>query len=185
LTSITPGDLLIAPPAMADPRFKNSVLLITQHSSQGTQALCINKPSGHTVNEIVQAIDLELPQDVNLFWGGPVGLNTVWMVHDVDWAGDNTMRISEHWAMTSSMNMFHKITAGDRPKWFRVVMGLSSWAPGQLAMEMEGDGPFNIESSWLTAHAPTPEELLGQPPRDLWRNACDLSGNQAVSQWLA
>lgn len=184
MTQFKPGDLLIAPPAMQDPRFRNSVLLITQDTNQGTQALCINKPAGHMINDIIQALDLQLEEDRPMFWGGPMGLNTVWMLHEAGWTADNTMPINDRWSMTSSMNMFNEVAQGNSPKWYRVMIGLSTWAPGQLEMELEGQGPFNIESSWLVAEAPGPEELFTQPPRDLWRNSCDLAGSQAVSHWL-
>ena len=184
MTQFRPGDLLISPPAMADPRFKQTVILLTQDTNQGSQGLCINRPSGHTVNEIIKPIEISLEQDIPLYWGGPVGVNTVWMLHDPAWTADNTLRIGTHWSMTSSMNMFHKIVDGDRPKWFRVMIGLSSWAPGQLEMEMGGEGPWTIDSSWIVARAPGPEDLFTIPPRDLWNHCCELAGTQAVNTWL-
>ena len=185
MSKYQPGDLLIAPPAMADPRFRNSVLLITQHGQAGTQALCINKTSGHDINEVISALDIELPDNPKMFWGGPIGINTVWMLHERGWECDNTIPINDQWAMTSSMNMFEHIANGDQPKDYRVMMGLSTWTPGQLDAELNGTGPFTIESSWLVAKAPSPKELFEQPNRDLWHNCCELAGEQAVDQWLA
>jgi putative transcriptional regulator len=185
MSLIKPGNLLIAPPAMLDPRFSKSVLLITQHGIEGTQALCINKTMGHGLNEVIGRMGIELPDDPKMYWGGPVGVNTVWMLHETGWLCENTMAVNSNWAMTSSMNMFENVADGDSPADYRVFMGLSSWRPGQLEQELNGTGPFSIESSWLVAEAPSPKELFSQPNRDLWQNCCELAGTQAVSHWLA
>lgn len=179
-----PGDLLIAPPTMADPRFRNSVLLITQDGDQGTQGLCINKPAGHQLNDVISSLGIELPEDPVMFWGGPVGVNTVWMLHEATWSSENTMIINDQWSMTSSMNMFEEVAKGNSPKHFRVMIGLSTWAPGQLDSEMDGTGPFTIESSWLIAHAPGPDIMFTGAVRDMWHDCCELAGSQAVSHWL-
>ena len=179
-----PGDLLIAPPAMQDPRFRNTVLLITQISESGTQALCINKSSGHDLNEVIGTMGLELPDNPQMFWGGPVGVNTVWMLHENGWACENTMEIDEEWAMSSSMNMFEHVVDGNSPSHYRVLMGLSTWAPGQLEAEIDGTGEYSKESSWLVAEAPGPDELFSLSNRDLWHKCCELAGAQAVSHWL-
>ena len=38
------GKLLVAMPAMADPRFEHSVILVCAHSAEGAMGLIINKP---------------------------------------------------------------------------------------------------------------------------------------------
>lgn len=179
------GDLLIAPPAIPDHRFSECVLLITQESNMGTQALCLNKSSGHTVNEVIEPLGLELVKDLVLYWGGPVGLNTVWMLHSSEWAHENTQAINEHWSMTSNMQMFHEYLAGNRPRYCRFMIGHSAWAPAQLDMELQGEGPWSRDSSWLVAQSPSPKEMYSLGPSQLWHMSCGLAGNQAVSSWLA
>jgi putative transcriptional regulator len=184
MSKFQPGDLLIAPPAMIDPRFRNTVLLITQHGPTGTQALCLNKPIGHNLNDVIAPLGVELEENPKMFWGGPIGVNTVWMLHEQGWECENTLSVTDEWAMTSSMNMFEHIADGDRPETYRVIMGLSTWEPGQLAAELNGTGSFTIESSWLVARAPCPQDLFDRPNRDLWQYCCEIAANQAVNDWL-
>ena len=39
------GQLLIVMPDIGDPRFERSVILICEHSAEGTMGLILNKPS--------------------------------------------------------------------------------------------------------------------------------------------
>lgn len=182
--SYSVGDLLIAPPGIQDPRFSESVLLITQTSVLGTQAICLNRSSGHTVNEIIKPLNLELEEDLVLYWGGPVMNNTVWMLHSTDWAMDNTQPVNNEWSITSNMSMFDRVLDNNRPLWMRFMIGIASWGPGQLEMELEGRGPWDHNSSWLVAHSPNPQRLFTLPPARLWRHCCELSGHQAIDNWL-
>lgn len=169
---------------MIDPRFQQSVLMITHHDINGTHAVCLNKQSHHMVNDLIRPIGHELDPDQPLFWGGPMSNSTLWMLHDTGWSCDNTLTVNDHWSVSSSMRMFNDL--GDRPgpQSARFYLGLATWAPGQLEMELEGDQPFTKESSWLLAESTEPDELFSIEPQELWSYACELSGHQAVSRWL-
>ncbi len=179
-----PGELLIAPPGMIDPRFRKAVLLITYDGLHGTQALCLNKETSTSVNTLIKPLGRELDPDQPLFWGGPVATTTLWMLHDKGWECDNTLEVNDDWAVSSSTSMFAELGNTGGPHRARFYLGLANWAPGQLEMELSGDQPFQPESSWLTADAPHPDVLFNVEPTDLWNWACELSGTQAVSRWL-
>lgn len=179
-------DLLIAPPNMPDPRFRDSVLMITYFSDSGAHGLCVNKHSGFSLDEVLNDSDLtveNVPQ-LPVYWGGPVNQNSIWMLHSTDWVCDRTAMISTAWAMTSSAKMFERLLAGDYPKHFRLLIGYASWAPGQLDHELLGVGPWRKENSWLTAHNLGPEWLFEQDIETLWANVVTLSCHQAVDSWL-
>lgn len=181
---IHPGDLLIAPPKMADSRFFHAVILITQVGLQGTQGLCLNRDSGITVNQALSSLSKKISPDQKLFWGGPVSSSTLWMLHDNQWSCDNTTVITDQWRVSSSNNMFETIENDGGPQHSRFMLGISSWAPGQLEMEIEGERPWNRDSSWLIARAPEPSEILSLVPSDIWFYACDLSAQQTVKDWI-
>lgn len=179
-------DLLIAPPNMPDPRFRDSVIMITFVSDKGAHGLCVNKNSGFTLDQILDNSDIQLDQIPNMpvYWGGPVNQNSIWMLHSTDWVSDKTTAISSTWAMTSSSEMFYRINQGDYPQHFRLLIGYASWAPGQLDHELLGLGPWKREHSWLTAHNLGPEWLFEQDVETLWANVVTLSCHQAVDSWL-
>ena len=180
---IDAGWLLIAPPNMPDPRFKQTVILITQHGINGTQGLCINKPAPNTVNTLIEPLGHSLADDHQIYWGGPVATTTLWLLHENPWTSENTMEINDDWALTSSLQMFDQITL-DPPREQRYCIGLASWAPGQLEAELQGDQKWSREASWLLAHSPGPSDLFQIPTRDLWAFCCELSGKEAVANWF-
>jgi putative transcriptional regulator len=179
-------DLLIAPPGIPDPRFRDSVLMLTHNNDAGSFALCVNRSAGFTLDEILEDSDIAVTAAPRLpvFWGGPVSSNSLWMVHSTEWQTKGTVMISSAWAMTSSEEMFHCLSDGDSPRYLRMVMGYCSWAPDQLRHELNGLGPWKREHSWLVAQNLGPEWLLDQPPEDLWAAATTLCSHQAVDSWL-
>jgi putative transcriptional regulator len=180
---IKQGDLLLAPPNMPDQRFQNSVILLTKHTSRGSQGICLNRYTEHFVSEIIDPLGIDLDFDCEIFWGGPVSPTTVWMLHDHSWHRENTDIIDNHWAITSHSEMFHDLK-NHRPQQFRLVIGQAIWGPGQLEAELRGQEPWRHDQSWLIVHDPDPQWLLDSDPDLIWQSACGISGRQAVESWL-
>lgn len=181
---IESGDLLIAPPAMADGRFKQSVLLLTHCYHGGTYALCVNRPTKHTVQDVLYQTDIVSSLNFPVYWGGPVDTTTVWMLHSIDWSIEQTVNINEQWAVTSNIEMFHHLADNDYPKHFRVMFGHCTWAQNQLRSELLGRSPWSHNNSWLTARDPGPEWLFEQELEKVWEKTTMLSSHQAVDSWL-
>lgn len=186
MTAVRATDLLIAPPAMPDPRFRDSVLMLTHHETQGSFALCVNRVTEYTLVDVLDHsnISVDSAPRVPVYWGGPVSAQSLWMIHSAEWHCEGTVMITNLWAMTSSEEMFHCLAVGDVPQQFRIVMGYAAWSPGQLAAELIGQGPWRPEHSWLVAQNLGPEWLFEQPVEDLWANVVTLSSHQAVDTWL-
>lgn len=180
---LTAGDVIIAPPRMQDSRFAKSVIMLTHNQMGATFGLCLNKPSNNTVADLTPELDIDLPYDIPLYWGGPVNPQTIWMLHSSEWQIDQTIPINEHWAMTSNISMFHHIADGDHPNYYRFTFGFSGWAKGQLASELRGNPPWTVESSWLTWRQPD-EKIMEVGAEELWRIGCEQSSHQAVNSWL-
>lgn len=178
------GSILISPPGLPDPRFRKTVLLITRNGKTGTQALCVNRPTNYTLNDVLTDSGITSNINIPIYWGGPVDTTSVWMLHSSEWKLDSTMPINDEWSVTSHYSMFYHISDLDTPKHFRIMFGQASWTAGQLAAELKGLPPWNSNHSWLLAESPDPEWMFEQPEDELWINSIELSSNQAVSHWL-
>ena len=47
------GRLLLASPALYDPNFRRTVVLVTEHGDHGAAGLVLNRPSESTVGDVV------------------------------------------------------------------------------------------------------------------------------------
>lgn len=179
-------DLLIAPPSLPDSRFRDSVMMLTHHDNSGAHALVLNRSLNHTLDQVLEDSNCDLVQipPLPVYWGGPINLNSIWMLHSTDWHCGNTVIIDNNWAMTSSHEMFHCLADHDCPSQFRLFVGYAGWAAGQLDRELAGQAPWSRVNAWLIADNIGPEWLFEQPVSDLWQNAVTLSSQQAVDSWL-
>jgi len=177
---ISPGDLIIAPPRIPDSRFKETVIMITHHD-QISLGFCINRPLGITLQSVISGMDLDPDLDPEIYWGGPVNPNTVWIIHDRSWQHDHSLRIDSHWSMVSHQGMFDRFTLDSQPNNYRVVMGCASWAPEQLESEIDGLPPWSLDHSWLCLNEPSPDLITLTAVDDLWRRAAEQSLRQAVN----
>ena len=179
-----PGSILIAPPNMTDGRFRKSVLLVTHNNSSGTFALCLNRPTNHTLESLCRDLKLDSELPFPLHWGGPVQNSSIWMIHDQSWEIEHTLYVDENWRVTSNEAMFHHLADGDAPRQFRILAGFASWMPEQLKMEMGGVAPFTKSNSWLFVNKVDPEWVFDTPIDEMWDDAIALAGTQAVESWL-
>lgn len=183
--TIGSGDLLIAPPNMLDPRFRESVILVTNHTAEGSHGLCLNRSTEHTLKDILKPLKLDLDRDPEVYWGGPVSLTTVWMLHDKSWSIGNTQSINDQWSLTSHYKMFHHMVEGHWPDRFRIMLGHAGWGQGQLEAELRGWEPWDPHHSWLIAHDPEPQWLLDCDPEQMWSMSCSFCGQQTVDSWMS
>lgn len=186
MITVDSTDLLIAPPGIPDPRFRNTVLMLTHQQEQASFALCVNRPTAYTLDQILANSDysrLEMPP-FPIYWGGPVSTQSLWIMHSTDWVTEETVVISPEWAMTSNETMFYSLAEGDCPRHFRIVMGYCSWQGDQLSNELNGVRPWTPEHAWLVARNLGPEWLFEQSVEDLWASATTLCSHQAVDSWL-
>ena len=145
------GQFLIAMPGMDDERFKKSVVLITSYSDEGAKGLIINKPTDIlSYKEIIeknsQDIDLDeinFNKDVGVFYGGPVELERVIILHSNDYSMSETKKISNtNCSITGSKKILPLLLDSKLPSKSKLFIGCSEWQSGQLESEIKS-------SDWL------------------------------------
>ena len=160
-TTSLAGELLIAAPSMADPRFAHTVILMVRHDRNGALGIVINRPLGERpFKDLLRALgdkDAAVEGTVRVFSGGPVQPELGFVIHSADYNRGNTLAIDSRVAMTSSREILHDIAARKGPAHSLVAFGYAGWAPGQLEAEM-------ALRAWFTAADDT--RLLFQEDRD-------------------
>lgn len=152
------GQLLIAMPSMADPRFARSVVYVCAHSSDGAMGIVINKPATEiTFRDLLVQLEVvraenerDLPggvDDIGVLRGGPVETGRGFVLHSADFfLTDATLPIDEGVCLTATLEVLRAIAEGRGPARALLALGYAGWAPGQLEFEIQANG-------WLHSQA--------------------------------
>jgi putative transcriptional regulator len=149
------GQLLIAMPAMADPRFARTVVCLCAHSQQGAMGLVINRPierlSFDALLRQVKVDPVPAQRQVRLLAGGPVEEGRGFVLHSDEWRAEGSIPVEGGLALTANVDILKAIAEGGGPRQCVLALGYAGWGPGQLESELS-------ENAWLTA--PADEALL-------------------------
>ena len=145
------GHLLIATPAIGDPRFERTVLLVCVHDETQAMALMLNRPmQGLRVPILLRRLGLggkDVPEAPVLV-GGPVERERGYVLHTDDYsASHSTLPVSPGLALTDTREVLDAL--GDpqrRPRRFLLALGYAGWGAGQLESEIR-------QGAWLTCEA--------------------------------
>ena len=75
----TRGKILISEPFLCDKLFSRSVILMIDHTCEGSMGLVMNKLSSLSLAEIFE--DLDGKENIPIYWGGPLGTDTIFYIH--------------------------------------------------------------------------------------------------------
>lgn len=172
-TSWLTGQLLIAMPGMADPRFAHTVIYLCAHSEDGAMGLVINKLSDSIVfKELLEQVgvdDCVIQRDIPIHVGGPVETARGFVLHGDDYDHEGTMAVDNGIGLTASIDILRDVAEGKGPKHCLLALGYSGWGAGQLEQEIQQNG-------WLTANADESLIFGAGLDEDRWRTAIKTLG---------
>jgi putative transcriptional regulator len=148
------GQILIAMPGMADPRFERSVVLICAHSDHEAMGLIVNKPlEDLSFSGLLGHLGIPSApggRDIRVHFGGPVERGRGFVLHSDDWPDRRTdgatMAVPGGLEMTATQDILEALARGQGPKKALLALGYSGWGPGQIEAEI-------ARNDWLTAPA--------------------------------
>ncbi len=176
--------LLCAVPQLRDPNFVRSVILVVDHSSEGSFGLVINNPLTTTVSEMAEAIGLQWagPADQVVRLGGPVEPSRGFILHDAPGWDPLAEALTPNLFLTTSLDGVHAASTTPQRlaaagKHALAVLGYAGWDAGQLEAEMAA-------GSWMvvplrvtpTGDGVPPEWLWHVEPEEMWAEALRAIG---------
>ncbi len=161
------GHLLIAMPAMGDPRFTQSVIYLCAHTSDGAMGIVVNrplqKPSFGDLLRQLEVAPMPPAREIQLCQGGPVDNARGFVLHTTDWTGEGSLKVTESTALTASLDVLKAIAEGGGPREGLLALGYAGWGPGQLDNEIQ-------QNAWLSV--PADDTLVFDSEYDTkWRRA--------------
>src|SRR5580658_2847254 len=109
------GQLLIAMPAMGDPRFSQSVIYLCAHTSEGAMGIVVNRPlQKPSFEALLRQLEVAPtpPRAIQLCQGGPVDNARGFVLHTSDWTGEGSLKVTESTALTASLDVLKAIAEG-------------------------------------------------------------------------
>lgn len=155
------GRLLVALPALRDPNFDRTVVLIVDHDHDGTLGVVLNRPSTLPLTEHAGEWLSTAAPPARVFVGGPVqpdrGLALAWWLPEV--TPDETIR-----TVTSRTGVVDLDADPERVRaqvtGLRIFAGYAGWGPDQLTAEI-------AEGAWVVLTA-EPGDVVHPHPERLW-----------------
>ena len=130
------GRVLISEPFLNDTYFKRSVVLLTEHSDEGTVGFVLNKPVEMSVNEVLE----DFPKtNAHISIGGPVNTNTIHYIHTFGERLPNSVQVMEDLYWGGDFEFLKEMMESGLIKGpqIRFFLGYAGWSPKQLDSELE------------------------------------------------
>jgi putative transcriptional regulator len=165
------GQLLLAMPGIGDPRFAQAVIAMCVHAPDGALGVGIGQTLADlTLHDLLAQLKIEPGRapDCKIHFGGPVEPERGFVLHSRDWSGEDTLEVSDQFALTSTLDVLRAIAAGAGPKHWLVALGYAGWGEKQLDDELARHGWFS-----------TPAEnriLFDVPTAERWPKAFKQAG---------
>ncbi|ACL67424.1 protein of unknown function DUF179 [Anaeromyxobacter dehalogenans 2CP-1] len=169
---LAPG-FLVAAPALADPNFNGSLVLMAEHHAQGALGFVVNRPGPITVADVLGGLDAGLREraegagraDDPVLVGGPVQPERLWILFRPGPAApeEGAVALGAGLALGGSRELLEALVRARDPGPYLLLLGYAGWAPLQVEREvgegawvplpLQGDLVFDVpmEKRWETA----------------------------------
>jgi len=128
------GLLLIATPALKDPNFEKSVILLSAHGKdEGALGVVINRPLDRTLGEFVDEFRFTPLGEIPVYVGGPVQQNQLILA---GWQWSESYKDFRLYFGISREKATELLTEGGPHVEVRGYLGYAGWTQGQLEDEI-------------------------------------------------
>lgn len=163
MSEVAPGMLLVATPALLDPNFADSVVLMLDVDDSGALGVILNQPSPVPVAEVLAGWSEVVAEPEVLFRGGPVSTEGALAVGLLRASAETPVGFKEVVGRLGLVDLDTPVELVDG--WLdgmRIFAGYAGWGPGQLEGEIE-------EGSWYVVPGEAPD-VFRDDPSELWRD---------------
>ena len=165
------GKLLIASPAILDPNFRQTVVLLAEHTDEGAMGVVLNREGSATVAEAVPDLAYLADADDVVHVGGPVSGNAVTVLADFEDPELSALLVDDSVGFVpATVDDEDGLAAAVRRS--RVFAGHAGWGPGQLEAELD-------EESWIVEPAQG-DDVFTDEPDLLWSSVLRRKGGEFV-----
>lgn len=165
------GQALLALPGIGDPRFEHAVIAMCAHDDRGALGIGIGQViEGVGFHDMLKQCDIDpgVAPNAPVCLGGPVERNRGYILHSLEWDGQDSVNVAGRFGMTGTLDILRAIAEGKGPERWVAALGYAGWGEGQLEEELMAHGWFSVDL--------TEELLFSSPDQDIWRAAFRSAG---------
>ncbi|MCP3867420.1 MAG: hypothetical protein GY703_04845 [Gammaproteobacteria bacterium] len=160
------GFFLVASEEMPDPRFKESVILVTRHHLGETVGVAVNKPSEIEIATILPQNGLMDKHAKLLYFGGPLARQSLLFLIRSKEQPQPSLRIFDNVFLSADRQVLAEVLRHPKPySGIRVFLGYAGWKKGQLESEIR-------QGTWHLQQADT-DIIFHSDPKAIWRKLID------------
>jgi putative transcriptional regulator len=161
------GALLVSEPFNPEPKFKRTVVLISQHDQRGSIGFILNKPTDLNVNQVLD----DFPEfDARVYWGGSTRLDSVYYIHTIpQLKGALPIVNGIYWGGDYEQLKVMVESKAVTPQQIKFIAGYAAWEGKLLEKEIK-------ENNWWVTEADQQFTLL-EPPEILWGRVLQRTGH--------
>jgi putative transcriptional regulator len=159
------GKLLVSSPALVDPNFRKTVVLVAHHDDEGAMGLVLSRPSDVVAADAVPVLEGIPGADSPIFVGGPVQPDAFMVLAEFDDVEQAAAPIVDRLGFMPADAEPADLTITR----LRLFAGYSGWGEGQLESELE-------DGSWIVVEARA-EDAFADDPDELWRAVLHRKGS--------
>jgi putative transcriptional regulator len=167
------GQLLVAEPSIiGDDSFNRAVVLLAEHSLNGSIGFILNKPLAYTLHDLIPEVDSK----IKIHNGGPVEQDNLYYIHNVPELITNSIEISNgiYWGgdfeITKKLLIEGKISYRN----IKFFLGYSGWDQNQLENEIS-------ENAWIPMENSLKNKIIGKAAISFWKEKIkEIGGDYLV-----
>jgi putative transcriptional regulator len=168
------GRLVVATPALPDPNFDRTAVLLLAHGDEGAAGVVLNRPSDMHVSEPLPKWDRLAAEPAVVFVGGPVGPGGAICLARGN-PGPESEQDAIGWTpINSDLGTLDleqdPDEIGDEIEAIRVFAGYAGWGGGQLEREISAGAWFVIPSQI--------GDVFSDEPLGLWKRVLRREGGR-------
>lgn len=164
------GCLLLSDPFLDEDFFRRSVILLCEHSSEGSFGFVLNNLLDIDLHEI----DQDFPNiKAVISVGGPVETESLFYIHSFGSLVSESTPINDELSIGGNFEQIKSLLNENEKNRLKIrfFLGYSGWDKLQLAREMN-------ENSWIVATNISNEEILAIPKKDFWQMCIEKQGDR-------
>lgn len=164
------GKVLISEPFLYDEMFGRSVILLVDHSTDGTMGLVLNKPLPLSLNDVLK--EFKDISNIPIYKGGPLSTDTLFYLHTLKDVEDS-LQIGKGVYLNGDFDAIRRyiLQGNDIDGKIRFFLGYSGWEHDQLCQEIE-------ENTWLIGSTGISSLMDEKGSAELWKNVLGQLGGK-------